>query len=254
MNQVMIEELDRLDVAFTQNRLLGTFDREARSLVEPFVEYLDLAVGETVLTPGQQVRASVFPIGPTMISMLVELGDDRSIEVASIGREGAVGGIISCGHAPAYSHAKVQVAGPAIRLPMRALEDAKSSSRFINNIFCRYSDYLLAQVMQSVACNAFHSIAARAAGWLLSAQDRAGDRIALTQDALAGLLGVQRTSVNAVIGSLQDEGLITTRRGLVEVVDRAGLQRRACGCYGRVERHFGDIIGVSGSGGSPACG
>ena len=90
---------------------------------------------------------------------------------------------------------------------MAALEDAKRRSPFINNLFCRFSDYLLSQVMQSAACTAFHSIPERAARWLLHAQDRAGDRIELTQEALAGLLGVQRTTVNAVLRSLQDEGL-----------------------------------------------
>ncbi len=94
------------------------------------------------------------------------------------------------------------VGGPAYRVPMKALEEAKRQSTFISNIFCRFSDYLLAQVMQSVACNAFHSIPERAARWLLHAQDRAGDRIVLTQEAFAGLLGVQRTTVNAVVREL----------------------------------------------------
>ena len=88
---------------------------------------------------------------------------------------------------------------------MEALEEAKKRSPFIANLFCRYSDYLLAQAMQGVACNAYHSIPERAARWLLHAQDRTGDRIELTQQALAGLLGVQRTTVNAVIQSLEEE-------------------------------------------------
>ena len=165
---------------------------------------VELDPGDTVLSRGEQVRSSLFPVGPTMISMAVELTGGRSVEVASIGREGAVGGIISCGHAPAFSRAVVLVGGPAFRVPMKALEEAKSRSPFIGNLFCRFSDYLLAQVMQSVACNAFHSIPERAARWLLHAQDRAGDRIELTQEALAGLLGVQRTTVNAVIQTLQE--------------------------------------------------
>ncbi len=102
--------------------------------------------------------------------------------------------------------------------------------------------------MQSVACNAFHAIPERAARWLLHAQDRAGDRIELTQEAFAGLLGVQRTTVNAVIRSLQDDGLISTGRGVVRVEDRAGLKRRACECYEALENHFGAVIGTSGSG------
>jgi CRP-like cAMP-binding protein len=104
--------------------------------------------------------------------------------------------------------------------------------------------------MQSVACNAFHSIPERAARWLIHVQDRAGDRIELTQDALASLLGVQRTTVNAVIKDLAAEGLISTSRGTVRVLDRAGLKRRACECYERLQDHYSAVIGVSGSGGS----
>src|SRR4030095_1110462 len=131
-----------------------------------------------------------------------------------------------------------------------ALEDAKSRSKFIGNLFCRFSDYLLAEVMQSVVCNAYHSILQRAARWLLHAQDRAGDRIELTQEAFAGLFGVQRTTVNAVVRELQGEGLISTGRGVVRVTDRAGLKRRSCECYADLESHFGAIIGGSGSGDS----
>ena len=136
---------------------------------------------------------------------------------------------------------------------MGPLEDAKLRSGHIRNIFCRFSDYLLAQVMQSAACNTYHAIEQRAARWLLTAEDRAGSTIALTQEAFAGLLGVQRTTVNAVIRTLQDEGLITTRRGLIQIADRAGLKRRACECHAIVEKHFAAVIGASGSGGSSGC-
>jgi CRP-like cAMP-binding protein len=228
--------------------LLSTFSREARALVEPFGEMTQLASGDVVLQSGAQVQSSLFPVGPTMISMSVELSGGRSAEVASVGREGAVGGIVSCGHAPAFSRAEVLVSGPAFRVPMEALEDAKRRSKFIGDLFCRFSDYLLAQVMQSVVCNAFHSIPERAARWLLHAQDRAGDRIELTQEALADLLGVQRTTVNAVIRTLQEDGLVATGRGVVSVTDRAGLKRRSCECYRRLEDHFGEVIGVTGRG------
>jgi CRP-like cAMP-binding protein len=246
--QVTTDELSRADEAFAGNRLLSTFSREARALIEPYGEMVELASGDVVLSRGEQVHASLFPVGQTMISMSVELSGGRSIEVASIGLRGAVGGIISCGQAPAFAQATVLVGGPAYRVPMEALEDAKRRSDFIGNIFCRFSDYLLAQVMESVACNAFHSIPERAARWLLHAQDRAGDRIELTQEAFAGLLGVQRTTVNAVVQSLQAERLVSTSRGVVRVTDRAGLKRRACECYQRLEDHFGAVIGSTGRG------
>ena len=242
------DELTQADQAFAGNRLLSTMSREARALLEPFGEMIELSGGQSVLERGELVRSSLFPVGPTMISLLVGLSGGRSAEAASVGREGAVGGIVSCGRAPAYSQARVLVAGPAFRVPMKALEDAKGRSPFIANLFCRFSDYLLAEVMQSVVCNAFHSIPERAARWLLHAQDRAGDRIELTQEALADLLGVQRTTINAVVQQLASEGLIATGRGNVRVIDRVGLKRRACECYERLHEHFDAVIGVSGTG------
>jgi CRP-like cAMP-binding protein len=248
MAQTTTDELDRIDEAFAGNRLLSTFSREARALIEPFGSVVRLETGDVVLERGEEVRSTLFPYGQTIVSMTVELSEGRTIEVASIGLRGAVGGIISCGKAPAFTRAMVLVGGPALRVPMQALEDAKRRSAFISNLFCRFSDYLLSQVMQSVACHAFHPIDQRAARWLLHAQDRTGDRIELTQQALAGLLGVQRTTVNAVVQSLEHDGLITTGRGVVRVNDRAGLKQRACECYEALERHFGAVIGTTGSG------
>ena len=251
MPQVTTDETDELnqaDEAFAGNRLLSTFSKEARALVEPYGEMVQLTAGEVVLSRGDQVTASLFPLNPTVISMAVELAGGRTVEVASIGLRGAVGGIISCGQAPAFSRATVLVGGGAYRVPMEVLEDAKRRSSFIGNLFCRFSDYLLAQVMQSAACNAHHSIPERAARWLLHTQDRTGDRIELTQEAFASLLGVQRTTVNAVIRSLQDEGLVEIGRGRVQVSDRAGLKRRACECYQKLEDHFGAVIGSTGRG------
>lgn len=248
MTQVTTDELIQADEAFAGNSLLSTFSTEARALIEPFGRMVELDTGDIVLNRGDEVHAALFPVGTTMISMAVELTGGRTAEAALIGKRGAIGGIISCGKAPAFSRAMVLVGGSAFRVPMTALEDAKRRSPFIANLFCRFSDYLLSQVMQSVACSAYHSIPERASRWLLHAQDRTGDRIALTQQALANLLGVQRTTVNAVAQSLEQEGLITTGRGVIRVSDRAGLMRRSCECYQRLEDHFTAVIGTSGSG------
>lgn len=249
---IEVSKPDPVDTPFSGNDLLATFNDEARALLKSQGELIELEPGDVVLTRGEEVRFSIFPVAQTMISMAVELSGGRTVEVASIGREGAVGGIVSCGFAPAFSRAVCLVGGPAYRIPMVALEGAKGHSSFIANLFCRFSDFLLAQVMQSVACHAFHSIPERAARWLLHAQDRAGDRIELTQEAFAGLLGVQRTTVNAVIKELSSEGLVTAGRGTLRVVDREGLERRSCECYARLGEHFGQVIGTSGSGERPA--
>ena len=255
MNRAAVDEPSPLDQPFAGNLLLKTFPAEARALLEPFGTIVDLEIGDRVQERGLTLGSSLFPFGETMVSLVVAMSDSRTIEVASIGAEGAVGGIISCGQAPAFADMVVQIAGPALRVPMAAIEDAKKQSAFLGNLLCRYSDYLLAQVMQSVACNAFHPIQDRAAHWLLTAQDRGGDRIQLTQEAFAALLGVQRTTVNAVVRGLQDEGLIAVRRGAITVVDRPGLIARACECYSTLQRHFAAVIGDDGIGGSGAdCG
>ena len=253
MSLAVTDELVRADRAFSGNRLLATCPVESRALIEPYGTIVELELGAVVHGSGQDVVNSYFPFGTTMISLCLDLSDGRTVEVASIGQEGAVGGIVSCGHAPAFARAEVIVAGPALKVPMEQLEEAKLRSGHIRNLFCRYSDYLLSQVMQSVACNAFHPIEARAARWLLTAQDRAGSRIEVTQEALAGLLGAQRTTVNAVARILQDEGLISSRRGVIQVMDRVGLKRRSCECYAAIDAHFNGIIGSSGSGGSGGC-
>jgi CRP-like cAMP-binding protein len=253
VQMLVADELARSDAAFAGNRLLSTFSSDARGLVEPFATVIDLEPGDLLFDRGEHIASSIFPFGTTMVSLVVDLDPGRSIEVASIGREGAVGGIISCGNVPAFSRARVNVPGPALQVEMGAIEDAKRRSQFVAHIFCRYSDYLLAQVMQSVPCNAFHPITARTARWLLTAQDRAGDRIELTQEALAALLGVQRTTINAVIGQFQDEGLISSARGVVRVTDRAGIKARACQCYDALEHHFTQVIGASGVGGNADC-
>ena len=249
MAQTTTDEMIRADEAFSGNRLLSTFSTDDRALIEPVGTIVELKAGDVALTRGDQVETSLFPIGPTLITMEVEMSGGRTVEVAMIGLRGAVGGIVSCGQAPAFARARVLVGGLAYSVPMKALETAKQRSPFIANLFCRFSDYLLAQVMQSVACNVYHSIPERAARWLLHAQDRTGNRIDLTQQALAELLGVQRTTINAVLQTLEQEALISTGRGVVHVTDREGLKRRTCECYDKLEKHFTAVIGDTGRGG-----
>lgn len=241
----------RLALAFEGNRLLATLSEALRGEVSSNATIVELDVGQSVLSAGQHVTQTVFPFGGSMVSMIVELAGGRSVEVASIGKEGAVGGIVSCGNAPAYAHAQVQIAGLALSMPLTELERLKQSSPLLNELFCRYADFLLAQVMQSVACNAFHSIEARAARWLLTAQDRSGDQqLALTQETLAGLLGVQRTTINAVARQFQEKGIIAYRRGAVQVLDRTSLEHESCECYAAVEDHFAAMVGPHGRGSS----
>jgi CRP-like cAMP-binding protein len=193
--------------------------------------------------PGDDVVTTYFPCHRTMVSLLIVTRDGREVEAATIGREGAVGGIVSEGHKPAFGRAVVQIPGAAYAIPTSHLEAAKSGSPRFGEVFSRYADALLAQMMQGVACNALHRAEERCARWLLAVHDRAGDKvIQLTQESLAEMLGVQRTTVTAITGGLQARGLIRTHRGGVEVIDRPGLERAACECYAAVEAHFAKLL------------
>ena len=228
---------------FSGNRLLATLNPADRAILESGAEIVDLKRDTVLFDAGGEVAASYFPAAGAMISLVLFMHDGRTVEVATIGKEGAAGGIVSCGSAPAFARAVVQMSGPALRVPIAAIEIAKSRSAHVRSLFCRYADALLAQVMQSVACNAFHPIEARCCRWLLTAHDRVeGEVIPLTQEYLAEMLGVQRTSVSPVAKQLQDKGLIRYRRGRIEILDRARLEHGACECYGTVERHFEIVL------------
>jgi CRP-like cAMP-binding protein len=225
------------------NRLLAALSARDFAVLEPHLEPVALARGKVLFEPGDDVTTTYFPCHRTMASLLIVTRDGREVEAATIGREGAIGGIVSEGHKPAFGRAVVQVPGEALAIPTSHLEAAKTGSPRFTDLFARYADALLAQMMQSVACNALHSAEERACRWLLASHDRAGDNlIQLTQESFAEMLGLQRTTVTAVTGALAARGLIRNHRGRVEVVDRPGLERAACECYRAVEDHFARLL------------
>ena len=225
------------------NRLLAALGSRDYAILEPHLELVPLSRGKVLFEPGDDVHTTYFPCRKTMVSLLIVTRDGREVEAATIGREGAVGGIVSDGHKPAFGRAMVQVPGSAFAISTSYLEAAKLGSTRFGDLFSRYADALLAQMMQGVACNALHSVEERCARWLLATHDRAGDHIIqLTQEALAEMLGVQRTTVSAVTSSLAARGLIKTLRGRVEILDRKGLERVACECYEAVEGHFARLL------------
>src|SRR6195256_3407686 len=199
---------------YCANRLLVALGRKDRALIEPHLLLRLLGRSQVLFEPGEDIETTYFPCRGTMGSLLVVSADGREVEAATIGREGAIGGIVSAGHKPAFGRAVIQIGGPAFSVPTARLEDAKHRSPVFHDLFSRYADALIAQMMQSVACNALHSIAARCSRWLLSPQDRVGQTaIPLTQEALAQMLGVQRTTVTSVAKALQARGLIRYPRG-----------------------------------------
>lgn len=227
----------------TGNRLLDTLAPRDRRILVPNLRELTLDRGEVLLEPGEEVLQVYFPGPGTIAALVLHLRDGKSAEAAMIGMEGAIGGIISNGDKPAFARGVAEIAGPALRLSTEALDDAKHRSPSLRDHFARYADCLLAQTLQSVACNAVHDFDARLARWLLATQDRCGRKdLKITQDFIADMLGVRRPYASRIAGLLEARGAIKRGRGTITIVDRAKLERQACECYGYLRKHFETVL------------
>jgi DNA-binding transcriptional regulator YhcF (GntR family) len=226
------------------NNLLRRLNRADFVLIEPYLSAAKCAPNDLLYSPGQDVETVHFPCGPSLASFIVPNEDGRDVETILIGREGAIGGIVSQGYLPAYTRITVKFGGPFVRLPIGRLAAAKTRSATLRNIFARYADCMLAQMFQSTACNAVHSIEQRTAKWIVSAMERieGADTVPLTHEQLATLLGVGRSYASRVIQTFKAEGILETRRGAIVVRQRAALQLRACLCNEAVKTHFEEVL------------
>jgi hypothetical protein len=225
------------------NNLLRALRPADAALINPLLEPWIGGRGEVIYEPGDLVRCVYFPCGPSMISYLVVLQDGSAVETALIGREGAVGGVVSQGRLPAYARAEVQFPGPFMRMAIADLQEAKEKSASLENLFARYADCMTAQVFQSVACNAAHTIEQRTAKWLVAAVERtAGPDIPLTQDQLAVMLAVGRSYISRVLRLFKEREILEIRRGSLEIRDLDGLRAMACECNQCVRDHFEEVL------------
>jgi hypothetical protein len=225
------------------NNLLRELRPTDAAILAPLLQPWEGSRGAILYEPGDNVTEVHFPCGPAMISYLVVLQDGRTAETALVGREGAVGGIVSHGRLPAFARAEIQFPGPFLRMSIVDLEEAKQRSDTIKNLFARYADCMMAQVFQAVACNAAHTIEQRTAKWLLAAMERTGvPLVPLTQEQLAAMLGVGRSYISRVLASFRQRGIIETRRGSLAVVDFDQLKSIACRCNECVRRHFEEVL------------
>jgi DNA-binding transcriptional regulator YhcF (GntR family) len=226
------------------NNLLRRLNVADFALLAPHLSATEAAAGELLYNPGDDVDVVHFPCGPSLASYLVANEDGRDVETILVGREGAVGGIVSQGFLPAYTRIVVKFGGPFAKLPVARLEAAKMESLSLRNVFARYADCMMAQMFQSTACNAIHSIEQRTAKWIVSAMERTnGDHtVPLTHEQLATLLGVGRSYASRVIQTLKAEGIVGTRRGAIQVKNREALQARACLCNEQVKTHFEEVL------------
>ncbi|MFN3889482.1 MAG: Crp/Fnr family transcriptional regulator [Beijerinckiaceae bacterium] len=225
------------------NRLLMILRDEDWRRLAPHLEYCEFARDEVLFNEGEDVTRCCFPCDGLIASLRISDSDGAMCEVCTIGQEGAAGGIISNGHAPAFTSAVIAAEGSALCIPVARLDAVKEESPRIQSLFARYADCLLAQIMQSSACNALHGVEQRIARWLLAFDDRiGGGRINVTQETLAAAIGVGRPYASRQLKSLECKGLIRLRRGAIEIRDRRAVENYACTCYGAVRGHFATVI------------
>jgi hypothetical protein len=233
-----------LTAELMENALLAKLRDDDRQHLAPHMMRIDMGAFAVLQQAGEDVVNTWFPCSSATAAFRVWIDENNpAVEVALVGREGAVGGIVSNGNVPAFATCYVQASGKFLRIKTAALEQCKLDSLSLRHWFSRYADCLLAQIFQTAACNATHTIVQRTAKWLLAGLARTGGvELEMTQEQLAETLGVGRTYVARVMGQLRDEGVIETRRGVFIIKNESALRQKSCRCTASIENHFDTVL------------
>ncbi|HLL75065.1 MAG TPA: Crp/Fnr family transcriptional regulator [Pyrinomonadaceae bacterium] len=227
-----------------ENRLLATLPEEEIGRLRPHFERVTLRHGDHVIVPDEPIRHVYFPLN-CLLSLVTTMADGSAAESGSIGREGMSGVPVLLDAAQTTMPTFVQVPGDAVRLRANIFKEAYDRGGAVRKLLNRYIHTVIVVGSHAAACNRLHKLDERFCKWLLMSSDGVGsDTVALTQEYLAVMLGVRRAGVTEAALEAQADGLIEYRRGRIQILDRAGLERRACECYARTraeyERLFGD--------------
>ncbi|HEY2230888.1 MAG TPA: Crp/Fnr family transcriptional regulator [Xanthobacteraceae bacterium] len=229
--------------SYTSNFVLASLPAADIDMLLPHLRIVDLPQETVLFEPGGTVGNVVFPHAG-IVSLVVNLATGEMIECAMVGRESLVGGLAALDSNISISRAVMQVAGCASMVELEQTRRLAERSEKFRRMLVRHEQLLLAQCQQSAACNAVHPLEARLSRWLLRCRDlSASDDLALTQEFVAEMLGVRRTSVSIVANTLQRAGFIKYRRGHIRVLDATGLKESSCECYEAVKMMSDRLIG-----------
>ena len=226
----------------SKNLLLSALAREEYALLRPHLAEIRLKQKAVLQQAGLPITHVYFPISG-MISMLAVLKTGEAIEIAAIGREGAVGARLGRTPDIAFAQAIVQLPGVALKMAIERFHDAAQNNPAIIDLAACASEIMAVNLQQSAACNALHPLEARLARWLLHSRDRYDDdELPLSHAFLSEMLGVRRTTVSLAAHTLQKAGVIHYRRGKISIADRKGLHSISCDCYRTVKQNIAAII------------
>lgn len=230
-----------------QNHLLAALPAEIFERISPHLELVSMPLGEVLYESGGQLQHVYFPT-TAIVSLHYLLENGASTEIAGVGNEGVVGISLFMGGNTTPSLATVQTAGCGYRLKGRLMMEEFNRAGPMMRLMLRYTQALMTQISQTAVCNRHHSIEQQLCRWLLLTLDRLpSNELTITQELIAGMLGVRREGITEAAGNLQRAGLISYRRGHITVLDRSGLESHACECYQVVKIEFHRLLCDAGS-------
>jgi CRP-like cAMP-binding protein len=225
-----------------KNRLLAALEPEDFFWLEPHLEIVDLPRGKVLFETGEPIRHTYFP-HDAIVSLVTVLHSGGSVEMAVFGREGALGFVSALVTRQSFGRYIAQIPGTASRVSLERLNEGVAERPKLRHAMFRFTEAFLAQTLQTVACNAVHSVEARCCRSILTTRDRTDrDDVPLTHEALAEMLGVQRSTVSSVTSVLQKTGLIVQGRGTIRITNREGLEATACECYQAIRGSFDKLL------------
>ncbi len=225
-----------------QNQLLAALPQAEYERLLPHLELVPLPLGKVLYEAGGHLDHAYFPT-TSIISLLYELENGSSAEIAVVGNEGIVGIALFMAGDTVPNRAVVQSAGHAYRLQGRLIQQEFSRGGVLQHLLLRYTLAMLTQMAQTAVCNRHHSVDQQLCRWLLLSLDRLPTmELIMTQELIANMLGVRREGVTEAAGKLQSAGLIRYGRGHITVLDRAGLEARVCECYEVVRKEFDRLL------------
>ena len=224
------------------NLLLASLSDSDTAALQPHLKSVDLEHEKILFEAGSEVTDVYFPAG-AVVSLVVSLSSGEIIEAAMVGKDGVVGAFAALGGNIPVNRGIVQLAGPAIMCKVSELKSAASQSQSFQSVLFRHEQAVYAQASQSAACMAAHHVEARLCRWLLRARDLADtDNLQFTQEFLAEMLGVERTSVTLHARTLQQAGIIKYSRGRIQITDVEAMQEMVCECYGTVRSYYQALL------------
>jgi len=219
-----------------QNNILDALPAEERERLFPHLTLVEMPLGMVLYEAGEALRHIYFPTD-SIVSLLYVMKDGASAEIAVAGNEGAIGVSLFMGGETTPSRGIVQSAGSAYRLSGRRLKQEFERHGQLLHVLLRYTQSLITQMAQTAVCNRHHSIDQQLCRWLLLSLDRLpSNRLNMTQELIANMLGVRREGVTGAARKLQDVGVIHYSRGRITVLDRPKLEQLSCECYAVVKQ------------------